>query len=99
MATRRSNRATPPRISSGRLTWNPFKHIDPLMTIICPSRRSFSPDSLLAVRNPCRSILACIATFERGDIIVSLAGIFANLCLAVICTALIVVFGWLGVRG
>lgn len=80
----------------GRLTWNPFKHIDPMMTIVLPIVTFFFAGFLFGGAKPVPVNPRNYRHYKRGDIIVSLAGIFTNLCLAVVCAALIVAFGWLG---
>jgi Zn-dependent protease len=80
----------------GRLTWNPLKHIDPVMTVLMPVATYLLAGFIFGGAKPVPVNPRLYRNFRRGDIIVSLAGIFVNLCLAVICTALIVVFGWLG---
>ena len=72
----------------GRLTWNPIKHIDPFMTVILPLVLSSSGrrhDRSSAGRSPFRSTPRNYRNFKRGDIIVSLAGVLANLLIAVAC--------------
>jgi Zn-dependent protease len=80
----------------GRLTWNPLKHIDPFMTVIMPLVLYFSAGMLFGGAKPVPVDPRNYRHHVRGDIIVSLAGIFVNLCLAVICTGLIIVAGALG---
>lgn len=70
----------------GRLTFNPLKHIDPLMTVILPimlwigSKGSFTFGAAKPVPvNPRK-----YRRFVRGDVIVSLAGIAVNLALFVV---------------
>jgi Zn-dependent protease len=87
----------PTALQLGRLTWNPIKHIDPFLTIIMPI--------MLGVMSQGRFILGGAKPvpvnprnyrhFKRGDIIVSLAGVFVNLVIALICTLLIAVLGLL----
>jgi Zn-dependent protease len=80
----------------GRLTWNPLKHIDPFMTVIMPAVLYFTAGMLFGGAKPVPVDPRNYRHHVRGDIIVSLAGIFVNLCLAVICTGLILVFGAVG---
>ena len=82
----------------GRLTWNPLKHIDPFMTVLVPimtwvgsgGRMMFGGAKPVPVdpRN--------YKNVRRGDIIVSLAGIAANLVLAALLVAAIVPLGIAG---
>lgn len=80
----------------GRLTWNPLKHIDPMMTIVMPIVTFTVGGFFFGGAKPVPVNPRLYRKFRQGDIIVSLAGIFVNLCLAVICTTLIVVLGWVG---
>jgi Zn-dependent protease len=80
----------------GRLTWNPLKHIDPFMTVIMPFVLYLTVGLLFGGAKPVPVDPRNYRHHVRGDIIVSLAGIFVNLCLVVICTGLIVVFGAIG---
>lgn len=81
----------------GRLTLNPLKHIDPFMTVLLPvllyvSHAGFIFGSAKPVPvNPRR-----YRNYRRGDIIVSLAGIAANLALYVVCAGLFAGVGILG---
>lgn len=80
----------------GRLTWNPFKHIDPFMTVIMPLVLYLSAGMLFGGAKPVPVDPRNYRHHVRGDIIVSLAGIFVNLCLSVVCTIAIIGFGALG---
>lgn len=82
----------------GRLTMNPLKHIDPLMTIIVPAvlwvmsghRWTFGAARPVPV-NPRN-----FRRYVRGDIIVSLAGIATNLLLFVAFAGAFALIGLLG---
>jgi Zn-dependent protease len=85
-------------LEAGRLSWNPAKHIDPYLTIILPLIM-FTGTSLIG-----RSVVFGGAkpvpvdprnyrNVARGDIIVSLAGVFTNFLIALLCAGLIVVTG------
>ncbi len=69
----------------GRLTLNPFAHIDPLMSIVLPSLLILSGSGIVfgAAKpipiNPWR-----FKHRRKGEILVSVAGVSANLLLAVI---------------
>lgn len=88
----------PTALRLGRLTLNPLKHIDPWMTILLPallwfgSRGSFVFGGAKPVPVDPRNY----RSYRRGDIIVSSAGIVANLCLFVICIILAVCLGTAG---
>jgi Zn-dependent protease len=81
----------------GRLTLNPLKHIDPFMTVLLPvllyvSHAGFLFGSAKPVPvNPRK-----YREYRRGDIIVSLAGIGANLGLYVVSAVLFAVVGFAG---
>jgi Zn-dependent protease len=88
----------PTALNLGRLTLNPLKHIDPVLTILMPA--------LLLVMSGGRVVFGGAKpvpvnprnykNYRRGDIIVSSAGVLANLGLASTCLALAVGFGVLG---
>ncbi|HET9453338.1 MAG TPA: site-2 protease family protein [Gemmatimonadaceae bacterium] len=82
----------------GRLTWNPVKHIDPFLTIIMPLVMGLASNwrVMLGGAKPVPVNPANYRNLKRGDIIVSLAGVATNLVIAVVCTALIALFGLLG---
>lgn len=80
----------------GRLTWNPLKHIDPIMTILLPIITIWQAGFIFGGAKPVPVVPRNYRNFKRGDIIVSLAGIATNLALAVICTILVPVAGLIG---
>jgi len=82
----------------GRLTWNPAKHIDPFLTILMPLFMGFASNwqVMLGGAKPVPVNPANYRNLRRGDIIVSLAGVFVNLLLAIACTVMIAVFGFFG---
>lgn len=81
----------------GRLTWNPVKHIDPFMTVILPLTMYAASHGqfMLGGAKPVPVDPRNYRNYRRGDIIVSLAGVFTNLLVALACTALIAIFGLL----
>jgi Zn-dependent protease len=83
--------------SLGRLTWNPVKHIDPYMTVILPLIMYVASDGqfVLGGAKPVPVDPRNYRNYRRGDIIVSLAGVFTNFLIALACTVLIAVFGLL----
>lgn len=85
-------------LQMGRLTWNPVKHIDPFLTIIMPLVMGLASNwrVMLGGAKPVPVNPANYRNLKRGDIIVSLAGVATNLVIAVVCTALIALFGLLG---
>jgi len=84
--------------SLGRLTWNPVKHIDPYMTVILPLFMLYASQGSFALggAKPVPVDPRNFRNYRRGDIIVSLAGVFANLVIALACTAVIALLGLVG---
>lgn len=80
----------------GRLTWNPVAHIDPFLTILLPLLTWFGGGFIFGGAKPVPVDPRNYHHLRRGDIIVSLAGIGANIVLAVLATAMIVPLGMLG---
>lgn len=72
----------------GRLTFNPVKHIDPWMSLLLPAMLWFGSGGqfLFGGAKPVPVNPRNYRHYRRGDIIVSLAGIAANLVLAVAVT-------------
>jgi Zn-dependent protease len=82
----------------GRLTWNPLVHIDPVMSVLVPvalwwlSQGTFTFGAARPVPiNP-----RYFRNYRRGDLIVSSAGIVANLALALVCALLFPLVGLVG---
>lgn len=82
--------------SLGRLTWNPLKHIDPFMTVLLPIMLGLAGAPILGGAKPIPVNPRNFRNLRRGDIIVSLAGVTANLLIAVACIPVIVAVGLLG---
>jgi len=88
----------------GRLTWNPIKHIDPFMTVLLPLMLWFGSGlvfgsghrMLLGGAKPVPVNPRNYRNFKRGDIIVSLAGVFVNLLLAIASVIFFVLVGLAG---
>jgi Zn-dependent protease len=81
----------------GRVSMNPIRHIDPLGSIIVPlllwiSKAGF----LLGWARPVPVNPRNYRNYRRGDIIVSLAGIAANLALALVFAIAVLVSTYLG---
>jgi Zn-dependent protease len=85
-------------LSMGRLTWNPIKHIDPFMTVLLPAMLYFLSKGtmMLGGAKPVPVNPANYRNYRRGDIIVSLAGVFVNFLLAIGSIILFVLAGLLG---
>ena len=82
----------------GRLTWNPIKHIDPFLTLLLPTLLFIAHAPILGGAKPVPVNPRNYKNFKRGDIIVSLAGVFANLLVACACVVLAFTFGLIGGR-
>jgi Zn-dependent protease len=81
----------------GRLTFNPVKHIDPIMTVLLPAVLLLSHAGFVfAAAKPVPVNPRKYRKFVRGDVIVSLAGIAVNLVLFLIFTALFGIVGLVG---
>src|SRR6266446_7806187 len=78
----------------GRLTLNPLKHIDPIMTVLLPVVLWISHAGFLfGAAKPVPVNPRKYRKFVRGDVIVSLAGIVVNLILFVVFGGLYAVVG------
>ena len=82
----------------GRLTLNPLKHIDPLMTVIVPFLLWRMGAPPFGAAKPVPVNPRKYREYRRGDIIVSLAGIVVNLGLFVVFTGLFGAVGLIGQR-
>ncbi|MGQ0647631.1 MAG: site-2 protease family protein [Gemmatimonadaceae bacterium] len=80
----------------GRLTWNPVKHIDPVMTILLPIMTYFFTSFIFGGAKPVPVVPRNYRNYKRGDIIVSMAGIVTNLALFVVAVVLYIFFGMIG---
>jgi len=83
----------------GRLTLNPLKHIDPIMTVLVPVVLWLSNAGFIfGAAKPVPVNPRKYRKFVRGDVIVSLAGIVVNLGLFVVFTGLFGAVGLIGQR-
>jgi len=81
----------------GRVSLNPLRHIDPVGTIILPAILLLTKAGFLfGWARPVPVDPSNYRDYRRGDIIVSLAGIAANLILAVIAAAVLLLLIPLG---
>ncbi len=81
----------------GRLTLNPLPHIDPIGSVVLPLLLWFSPGHFMfGWAKPVPVNPRNFRKYRRGDILVSLAGVTANLLLAVCFTGVAVLAGHLG---
>lgn len=85
-------------LSQGRLTFNPIPHIDLWLTIILPALLWFSSGGrfVFGGAKPVEVRPDRYRNYRRGDIIVSGAGVFTNLVIAILCVLLFVLAGLLG---
>lgn len=84
--------------SLGRLSWNPIRHIDPFMTLLMPAMILLASGGsfVLGGAKPVPVDPSRFRKYRSGDIIVSLAGVFTNLLIALACIPLIWAVGALG---
>src|SRR5437870_13387751 len=80
----------------GRLTFNPLKHIDPLMTVIVPFLLWRIGAPPFGAAKPVPDNPREYRQLRRGDSIVSLAGMEVNLGLYGVSTLLFALVGILG---
>jgi len=75
----------------GRLTLNPIPHIDLFGTILVPAMLIASGSGfLIGWAKPVPVVPQNFRNLRRGDILVSLAGVGANLAIAILCTILMI---------
>ena len=68
----------------GRLTLNPIPHIDPLGSLLVPAIMALAPGGfILGWAKPVPINPRNFRNFKRGDILVSLAGVFVNFLLGI----------------
>jgi Zn-dependent protease len=77
----------------GRLTLNPLKHIDPVMSIVVPFMLWRLGAPVFGAARPVPVNPRKYRNFRRGDIIVSLAGIATNFGLFVLSAVVFAVAG------
>lgn len=77
----------------GRVTFNPLKHIDPFMTVLFPLLLWLAGAPPFGAAKPVPVNPRNFRNYRRGDIIVSLAGIIANLGLFVASALLFALVG------
>lgn len=80
----------------GRLTWNPLPHIDPLMTVVLPLVSWAFGGVIFGGAKPIPVVARNFRHYKRGDIIVSLAGVTANVVIGIVCAFLIPPLGQFG---
>jgi Zn-dependent protease len=81
----------------GRLTLNPLPHIDPMMSVLFPLMLFLVKSPFIfGAAKPVPVNPANFRNYRRGDLIVSSAGIVANLLLAAVSAGLFVAIGAAG---
>lgn len=75
----------------GRVTLNPIKHIDPIGTIVMPVLAMLTHLPLIGWAKPTPVNTRNLKHYVRDDVMVSLAGIFANLIVATLSVIALVV--------
>jgi Zn-dependent protease len=82
----------------GRLTWNPIKHIDPILTVLMPVLTYYwsRGTMIFGGAKPVPVVPRNYRNFRRGDILVSLAGVGANAVIAIACVVLAIAVGAIG---
>jgi Zn-dependent protease len=83
-------------LRQGRLTWNPVKHIDPIMTVLLPALTWMTYHFILGGARPVQVIESNFHHLRRGGVIVALAGVTANALLALCCIPVVILLGLLG---
>ena len=85
----------PTAFQLGRLSFNPLRHIDPWMSIALPALLWYGTGGqfVFGAAKPVPVNPRNYRNYRRGDIIVSSAGIMANVALSLVCLALIVITG------
>jgi Zn-dependent protease len=73
----------------GRITLNPIPHLDPLGSVLLPGVMALMGGPILGWAKPVPVNPRNFRNYKRGDILVSLAGVTANLLLAVLFTLLL----------
>jgi len=80
----------------GRLTLNPLPHIDPIGSILVPGILAMMPGGMIfGWAKPVPVNSRNFRNYKRGDILVSLAGVVANLLLAIACVLLLAAVTWI----
>jgi Zn-dependent protease len=81
----------PTAYEQGRVTLNPIPHLDLFGSILVPAMLIASGSGfLIGWAKPVPVVPANFRNPRRGDILVSLAGVAANLAIAIVCTLLMI---------
>ncbi|HPT66238.1 MAG TPA: site-2 protease family protein [Candidatus Woesebacteria bacterium] len=79
--------------SFGRLTLNPLAHADPIGTILLPLLSAFTGISTIGWAKPVPIDPYNLKNPKRDEILISLAGPFGNILLALLCSLIFKIFG------
>ena len=79
----------------GRLTLNPIPHLDPIGSLLVPGVLALTGAPILGWARPVPVNSRNFRNYKRGDILVSLAGVAANLILVIAFTLLLPAVVWL----
>jgi len=81
---------------AGRVTFNPFKHIDPFGTIILPAMLLFASAGSMAFgfAKPVPVNFLNLGSIRRDMVLVAIAGPFSNLFLALVSALLLHTIDW-----
>lgn len=82
----------------GRVTLNPLPHIDPWMSLLLPALLWFGSNGRFTFggAKPVPVNSRKFRNYRRGDILVSAAGVTANLILALVWSVMFILLGMLG---
>ena len=85
-------------LMQGRLTLNPIAHIDPWLTILMPLLLFIGTKGAFVFggAKPVEVRPDKYRNYRSGDIIVSLAGVFTNLVIALVCAGVFIGLGLIG---
>jgi Zn-dependent protease len=89
-------------LEAGRLSWNPVRHIDPILTILLPLLMLWGSSAIgrggfvIGGAKPVPVVPANFRNPRRGDLLVSLAGVTANLAVGLACIVVIALLGVVG---
>jgi Zn-dependent protease len=86
----------PTAYRAGRLTWNPIKHLHPVLSVLLPLLMFWQTGVAFGGARPVPVDPRNFRNYRRGDIIVSLAGVSANLAIALLATLFALGLGYLG---
>lgn len=80
-------------LTRGRVTLNPFAHIDPIGTVLVPAVLVYMGGMIFGWARPVRVTLQGVPKPRRANILISAAGPFSNLILALMFLSLYIILG------